>query len=217
MEKNVERKISRVGAPPKRNRGAPRHAGRNPAQARGAARRQALLDAAVKLLAREGGRAVTHRAVAREAGTTHGSPRYYFATRDELLDEALRQLADRQVREVEALLQEPSPTEPGARAARLAAFMAGTVSEDRDATLARYELFLEAARRPRLRPALEAWGEAYTRLFAAELTAGAADPEVEAELLLNLLNGLLLRQLAVPRKDFERAELRPAIERFLGG
>jgi DNA-binding transcriptional regulator YbjK len=184
-------------------------------QPRGAARRQALLDAAVRLLAREGARAVTHRAVAAEAGTTHGAPRYWFATRDELLDEALRQLAERQIAAAEDLLGEPSPTDLRERAARLAAFVAGTIAADRDATIARYELFLEAARRPALRPALEAWGAAYTSLFATQLTVHASDPVAEAELLLNLLNGLLLRQAATPRTDFERSVLLPAIERFL--
>lgn len=188
---------------------------RLPSQPRGAARREALLDATVRLLAREGARAVTHRAVATEAGTTHGAPRYYFATRDELLDEALRRIADQQVHAVEALLAEPSPTQPRERAKRLAAFVAGMVSADPDATIARYELFVEASRRPHLRPSLEAWGAAYTKLFAAELTAGAAEPERDAELLLNLLNGLLLRQVAVPHDDFETAVLVPAFERFL--
>jgi DNA-binding transcriptional regulator YbjK len=183
-------------------------------QERGAVRRQALLDAAVKLLASDGARAVTHRAVAREAGTTHGAPRYYFATREKLLDEALRQIAERQVREVEELLRRPSPANPGVRAKRLARFIASTSSTDRDGEVARYELFLEAARRPQLRPALDAWGAAYTRLFAAELTADARDPEAEAELLLNLLNGLLLRQLATPRRDFEKGVLEPALARF---
>lgn len=186
-----------------------------PVQARGATRRQALLDATIRLLARDGARAVTLRAVAEEAGTTHGAPRYYFATRDELLDSALSEIADRQVREVEDLLNEPSPADPRARAARLAAFLARAVSSDRDGTIARYELFLETARRPALRPALDAWGDAYVRLLAAELTHGAEDPQTEAELLLNLLNGLLLRQVAVPRDDFEHAVLRPAFERFL--
>jgi DNA-binding transcriptional regulator YbjK len=188
---------------------------RQPVQPRGVARRQALLDAAVRLLAREGARAVTHRAVAAEAGTTHGAPRYWFATRDELLDEALRQLAERQVAAAEELLRQTSPTDPRERAARLAAFVTGTIAADRDATIARYELFLEAARRPTLRPALEAWGDAYARLFAAEVTAHASDPLAEAELLLNLLNGLLLREAAAPREDFERGVLLPAIERFL--
>lgn len=188
---------------------------RLPSQARGAARREALLDATVRLLARQGARAVTHRAVASEAGTTHGAPRYYFATRDELLDEALRRIADEQVHAVEELLKEPSPPEPSERAKRMAAFVAGMVSADPDATIARYELFLEAARRPHLRPSLEAWGAAYVKLFAAELTAGAGNPERDAELLLNLLNGLLLRQVAAPHEDFKTEVLVPAFERFL--
>jgi DNA-binding transcriptional regulator YbjK len=184
-------------------------------RADGAMRRQALLDATIRLLARDGARAVTHRAVAAEAGTTHGAPRYYFDTRDDLLDDALRQLAQRQVQAVEDFLREPSPAEPAERAARLAAFLAETVEADRHGTIARYELFLETARRPSLRPALQAWGDAYRRLFAAQLTAGTVDPETDAELLLNLLNGLLLRQVAAPVRDFEGAVLRPAFERFI--
>jgi DNA-binding transcriptional regulator YbjK len=190
---------------------------RAPAQARGAARRQALLDAAVALLARDGARAVTHRAVAREAGTTHGAPRYYFATRDQLLDEALRHMAARQVAAVERVLSEPGGAPAAARADRLARHIAGPLAADRDATIARYELFLETARSPRLRPALEEWGDAYRRLLTAELAAaGSADPGTDAELLLNLINGLLLAQLALPRDDFQEALLRPALERFLG-
>lgn len=188
---------------------------RRPVQARGTARRQALLDATVRLLARQGARAVTLRAVADEAGATHGAPRYYFATRDALLDSALRQIAEQQVRAVEELVREPSPADPAARAARLAAFITATIRDDRDATIARYELFLETARRPSLRPALEAWGDAYVKLFAGELTAGSAQPLVDAELLLNLLNGLILRQVAAPHDDFE-AVLRRAFERFIG-
>jgi DNA-binding transcriptional regulator YbjK len=193
-----------------------RTATRDPVQARGAARRQALLDATVRLLARHGARAVTHRGVAQEAGTTHGAPRYYFATRELLLDEALEHIAQRQVAEVERLLRERRDEEPRRRAARLAHHIAGPLAEDRDAGIARYELFLEAARRPHLRPALQAWGDAYRRLLVAELTAsGSEDPVTDAELLLNLVNGLLLAQLALPRDDFEPAILRPAIERFI--
>ena len=187
-----------------------------PVQERGTARREALLDAAVRLLARHGARAVTHRAVAEEAGTTHGAPRYYFATRSQLLDEALRRLAAAQVARVEALLRAPREPDPHARAARLAHELGGPLTGDRDETIARYELFLEAARRPALRPAIEAWGAAHTALLAAELrAAGADDPHTDAELLLNVINGLLLVQVATPRADFAQAVLRPAIERFL--
>ena len=184
---------------------------REPAQERGAERRQALLDAAVRLLAREGARAVTHRAVAREAGTTHGAPRYYFATRDQLVDAALAQIAARQVAAAEAALG--GSRIRGDATGELARFTAG-LAADPDAGAARYELFLEAARRSGLRPALAAWGEAYERILATEITAGSADPRGDARLLLNLLNGLLLRQLADPEPDFEQGVLRPAIERF---
>ena len=189
---------------------------REPAHRRGVVRRQALLDAAIRLLARDGARAVTHRSVALEAGTTHGAARYYFGTSELLLDQALRHVAARQVAEVERVLHEPPETDPRCCAARLARHVAGPLAEDRDASIARYELFLEAARRPSLRPALEAWGDAYRRLLCVELTAaGSADPAIDAELLLNLINGILLRQLASPHADFEQAIVRPAIERFL--
>ncbi|MER5502683.1 MULTISPECIES: TetR family transcriptional regulator [unclassified Streptomyces] len=191
---------------------------REPRPTRGAARREALLDATVRLLAREGARAVTHRAVAEEAGTTHGSARYYFGTRDRLLDEALRRLAARQIVEVQNRLSPTPDAPPHAHAARLAHYLAGAVDDDRDACIARYELFLEVARRPHLRPALDAWGDAQRRAFAVELAAaGADDPEGDAAHLLTLLNGLILEQLAAPEPDFEHTRLRPAIERYLTG
>ena len=199
--------------PPHRTRKPP--APRSPSQPRGEARRRALLDATVRLLARDGARAVTHRAVAHEAGTTHGAPRYWFSTRDQLLDEALGHIAARQIGEVEQVLADRAESEPSKRAARLARHLAGPLAGDRDATMARYELFLEAARRPVLRPALRDWGDAYQRLLSAELeAAGSSNPGMDAELLLNLINGLLLAQMAIPRADFEAGVLRPALEHF---
>lgn len=58
-------------------------------QARGRARREAIVAAAADLLAREGVDALTHRAAAREAGVPLGSTTYYFADRDELVAAAL--------------------------------------------------------------------------------------------------------------------------------
>ncbi|MEU0629247.1 hypothetical protein [Streptomyces sp. NPDC005989] len=57
----------------------------------------------------------------------------------------------------------------------------GAVDDDRDACIARYELFLEVARRPHRCPALDAWGDAQRLTFAVELAvAGADDPEGNA-------------------------------------
>ncbi|MFE5325180.1 TetR/AcrR family transcriptional regulator [Embleya sp. NPDC056575] len=191
---------------------------RAPRSAGGAARREALLDATVRLLARDGARAVTHRAVAVEAGTTHGSTRYYFGTREQLLDEALRRLAGRQIDEIRTVLRRSATADPQEFATRLARYMTDTVAGDRDASIARYELFLEVARRPELRPALAEWGAVQREALAARLAAvGAAEPEAAAADLLTLLNGLVLEQLATPDDDFEHTRLRPAILRHCAG
>lgn len=188
---------------------------REPRMARGAARREALLEAAIRLLAREGARAVTHRAVAAEAGTTHGNARYYFGTLDQLLDEALRRLAARQIDEVRALFDSLPDVDVPQRISRLVDYVTGTLAGDRDAAVARYEFFLEVARRPNLRASLDEWGATQRAAFAGELRgAGAADPEAAAADLLTLVNGLILEQLALPADDFESARLRPAIARF---
>jgi DNA-binding transcriptional regulator YbjK len=47
---------------------------------RGEARRTAIVDAALRLVARGGPRAVTHRAVAAEADVPLAATTYYFAT-----------------------------------------------------------------------------------------------------------------------------------------
>lgn len=48
-------------------------------------RRAALLDAAIEVLAREGARGLTFRAVDAEAGVPAGTASNYFANRDDLL------------------------------------------------------------------------------------------------------------------------------------
>ena len=66
-------------------------------QKRGEAQRIKVLDATLELLAREGPRGVTHRAVAKEAGTSVRATTYYFDSREQLLAEALRHYADQAV------------------------------------------------------------------------------------------------------------------------
>lgn len=186
---------------------------RDPIQQRGADRKQAMLDAVIRLLARDGARGVTHRAVAAEAGTAHGAARYYFATREEMLAEALAGIVKRQTAEMEKVFK---PGGPRDRWPVLAAYLARRITKDRDAELARYELFLDAARSPRLQKPLKAWGETYVGLLARELKAsGTKDPPADALVLLNLLNGLILQQLAVPRLSSGKAVLLRAIRAFV--
>src|SRR3954453_5991308 len=64
---------------------------------RGELRRGELLEAAIHLIGAQGLDAVTHRAVAAEAGVPAASTSYYFRSKDELIDEALNTLATREI------------------------------------------------------------------------------------------------------------------------
>ena len=64
-------------------------AGGRTRQARGARRRDAILQAALRVIAEQGVAAVTHRAVATEADVPPASTTYYFKSLDELLEGAL--------------------------------------------------------------------------------------------------------------------------------
>ncbi|WGX99411.1 TetR/AcrR family transcriptional regulator [Nocardioides sp. L-11A] len=188
---------------------------REPRMARGVARREALLDAAIRLVARDGVGALTHRSVAAEAGTTHGNARYYFGTLDQLLDEALRRLATRQIEEVRAVFSELPDVDVSRRIDRLTSYLMGALTDDRDAAIARYELFLAVARRPGLRASLDAWGTTQRAAFAGELRgAGVADAEAAAADLLTAVNGLVLEHLALPVENFVTTRLRPLVARF---
>ena len=77
-------KTERSGKKPKRR------APRDPA-----GRRQAIIDAAANLIAREGGSKITNRRVAEEAGVPLGSTTQYFKSIDELRREGLAEVARR--------------------------------------------------------------------------------------------------------------------------
>jgi len=169
-----------------------------PARPRGAARREALLEAALRIVAEVGADAVTHRRVAQAAGLPLASTTYWFDSKEHLLTAAIELAADRDIARIEALvsgrgdgadpiavavggLLEPLDERPGSRTSLLAA----------------YSLLLEAARRPALRAIATRWSEAYTRGLATLLeAAGSRQARADAQLLMAAYDGLLLEQLA---------------------
>ena len=66
--------------------------------ARNLERRTKLADAAVKVLAREGARGLTHRAVDAEAGVPKGTASNYFASRDGIVEAILLRIGHRPLR-----------------------------------------------------------------------------------------------------------------------
>jgi DNA-binding transcriptional regulator YbjK len=181
-------------------------------------RRRAIAGAALAVLEAEGGRGLTHRAVDRRAGLPQGSTSNYFQTREALLTAALHRLVELEqptVRALEALVPD-GPYEPH-RAAELVAGQVRTWLTPGRAGLAvaRYELFLEARRRPQFQLALDEVRREYL-LLAEQLlpTAGCRDPHPHAPQLLALLDGLVLNQLLQPATELPDDGLVDQLERF---
>lgn len=181
-------------------------------------RRAAVADAALAVLEAEGGRGLTHRAVDRRARLPQGSTSNYFQTREALLTAALHRLVELEeplVRAMESLVP-AGPYEPH-RAAELVADLLRTwlTPERAGLAVARYELFLEARRRPQFQIALDEVRREYL-LLAEQLlpTAGCRDPHRHAPQLLALLDGLVLNQLLQPATELDDDGLVDQLERF---
>lgn len=156
-----------------------------------------IADAAIATLAAAGMRGLTHRAVDRAAGLPEGSTSYYLRTRQALLQAATERLAARDAAELAERPALRGDLGPERIAAAIAAIVAHWTGPGRERMLARYELALEANRRPELRRVFVAAGARFrTDAEAMLAAAGAADPPAQAPLLVAYLDGLIFDHLA---------------------
>jgi DNA-binding transcriptional regulator YbjK len=200
---------------------SPRAVPRGRRDARGERRRAELLDAAIDLIGAQGIDGVTHRAVAAAAGVPAASTSYYFRSKDELIHEALRTLAEREIERLrarrEALGDAVADLDETTEA--LAAWIEEQVTPaGRVAMLAQYQLQLEAARRPEAREILQAWKEGTDDLSETAMRSlGAPDVRTSGILLVCAIDGLRLRLLASGHAPLEGAQLRGVLRALLVG
>ncbi|MFD2472717.1 TetR/AcrR family transcriptional regulator [Amycolatopsis silviterrae] len=179
-------------------------------------RRAALVDAAIEVLAREGARGLTFRAVDGEAGVPAGTASNYFANRDELFTQAGARVYERLQPDDDSI-----PPGNGDRAAyaQLMRELVSRIAAFRTGYLALLELRLEATRRPELRRVL-------TERVRADVEANVAYHEVSGlpgdatavKLLILALNWLIVEQLTLPDvfSEAEREQLiTDAVERIV--
>ncbi|MZF87960.1 TetR/AcrR family transcriptional regulator [Streptomyces sp. SID5643] len=190
----------------------------------GPSRSDLVADTALALLAERGMRGLTHRAVDEAAGLPQGSTSNLARTRQALLELAVRRLADREAR-VLALHEMPEPgAGPGPLADALALAAHRAMTGHRALTLARYELALEATRRPELRAFFDATGARFRDQLAALVSGlGSTDPARHTLSLIAWGDGLMFSCVAgsfgaeVPSLEEVRAGLRELLEGMLGG
>ncbi|GAA4937830.1 hypothetical protein GCM10023334_047900 [Nonomuraea thailandensis] len=113
-------------------------------------RRDRLRDAAIEVLAEQGGRGLTHRAVDGAAGVPPGTAKNYFPTRQALL----RAIAERCV-ELYREIPAPAPLGREGLAGMMAALLSDVAGPGRNRMLAYLELQAEASRSPWLAPLVD--------------------------------------------------------------
>ncbi|MGE7467046.1 TetR/AcrR family transcriptional regulator [Brevundimonas sp. NPDC003935] len=179
-------------------------------------RSEIVADTAITLLAERGMRGLTHRAVDEAAGLPPGSTSNLARTRAALLELTLSRLTELEMRAL-ALAYTSDSFElsdlPGVMAEALHIQLM-----DRRRTLARYELALEATRRPELRKIYDEAGRGFRDPAVALLTAvGSRDPVRHARQLVAFGEGLMFDAIAGAGATPTLDELIEAMRDLLAG
>ena len=184
--------------------GAVSRAGRGQS-ARGQHRHTTLLEAAADLLLEQGVSAVTHRAVAARAALPLAATTYYFASLQDLRDQALGHVADRWLQRsraaVAGLPQRLDSAEDVARAlVRVVTGAGPRAGAPPHRLLVMYERYLEAGRHPPLRPLVVAYNDELASLAQEILQRGGLPcAQQDARLALAVVDGALITALAEGR------------------
>jgi AcrR family transcriptional regulator len=161
------------------------------------ARREELADALWRLVLRDGIEAASVRRVAAEAGWSSGALRHYFTTQSELLSFAMELVARRADARIAAL---PPGADARSRARTVLEELLPLDAERRAEMQVWLAFTMRAVVDPRLRP-LRDRTHAHLRDLCREVVdeIGTADPQLEAERLHALVDGLALHAVVAPR------------------
>jgi DNA-binding transcriptional regulator YbjK len=190
-------------------------------------RRLAILEAALRIMSRDGLRAVSHRTVAAEAGVPLAATTYYFSDLEDLITEsflhwsqAQRRLVGHQLAAALELLEQAAPGDAVGVAAALADAAAGYVMEQarehRADRVLEFAFLHEAARLPRLRAVVrDRQLEDRRALERFHATLGSRNPALDAQVSHSLMLGLEKSTLLDDGAEIDRAAVREVLEHHL--
>ncbi|SDM80586.1 transcriptional regulator, TetR family [Actinomyces ruminicola] len=179
-----------------------------------------ILAAAVRVFGAGGPSAVTHRAVAAEAGVSTGLTTYYFKDRDDLLYQALTYAFEVEAERLQECVRDCDHELTVDETIDLLTemFFDKTVA-DPLYDIALFEMFLEATRNPPVRVLTREWSALIFRLVDQVLPP--TDPSVPRETVVQIvaaqIDGLMLEETSNQALGLDglSAHLRMVIERFL--
>jgi AcrR family transcriptional regulator len=177
---------------------------------------QRIIDAMRSSVARRGSAGSTFDHVSREAGVSRGLLHYYFGTKEQLLVEAVRRDCELRLERLESQLSAANTADDFISV--MAESLREAVSEDAEFIALLFELFTLSRRNQDI--ATEYSGlmrrtrEQVAGMLAAAQRDGVlrlhAEPETIAEILFSLGDGIALRMLSEPDRDFT-ATMRAAV------
>ena len=170
-----------------------------PDQIRDNYRREELLDVGLRVLAEEGSRGLTHRAIDTRAKLPLGTCVNYFRSRDILLNALARAVFAHLTPDAASLRESAALPPSRERLVELMHELMARVMARPDLQIALWELRLESTRRPRLRELLtETLGEAFGLDLAFHREAGLPGGRREVVLLHLAIEGLILNTITLP-------------------
>lgn len=179
--------------------------------------RRALLEATLRVIARGGIEAVTHRRVAAEAGVSHGATTYHFTSRNDLIFQAFRHYIALIRAHLDAAREDLDEDQRGV--ASVVEFLVDfTRREFSDPELvhAEYELIVYAARNEALAREYRAWQRNLVGGLAPVLEdCGASRPAEAARIVVAVCRAYELEQLTHPSNDPD--QLKRRLELLLSG
>ena len=162
-------------------------------------RRQVLADAGLAVLANQGARGLTHRAVDREADVPTGTTSNYFRSRDALVAGLVERIGERLTPDPDVLAA-LSTREPSRELfADYVRDIVRRLTENREVTVALFELRLESTRNPDVAAMMSDWGRTgFEADVAFNTAAGLPGSAREIALFHYAVDGLLLDRLTTP-------------------
>ncbi|MFG3289167.1 TetR/AcrR family transcriptional regulator [Streptomyces sp. NPDC048179] len=161
--------------------------------ARGAARRTALLDAAIAVVAAGGSGSLTHRTVAATAKASLASVTYHFSS----IEDLRRSMFERALQIVDDQLTATAATGAPDELPKLAAdYVVTLITHHRSAAAAVQEMIVAATHDPALRPTFHAYHERLAELLSPCVGGRTAGFAVAAT-----LQGLIVTALTYPDLD----------------
>lgn len=181
---------------------------------RGEARRAAITEAALAVIARVGPDNLTHRAVAAEAGLPLAATTYWFSNKEDMVRAALEHAAERDIAYWERLRDASRDWTADTLATELTTVIEDSCTTRRACAVVDCALWLEAVRRPELRDVAQRWLDSYAEIMQAILEhAGAPASAEDADLLGSVVDGLIGHGLVAD--GFDRALVTSRLQRLI--